>query len=85
MASYTGNVRKAAEAKTFKCQFCDKECHFRSGIDKCRILKSNASPFGEEYDDCPFRITEAKFIENQAKYPYDPRYSDNHKLEPEEE
>lgn len=83
MASYTGNVRKASEAKAFKCRFCDKECHFRNG-EKCRILKPNAEQFGDNYEDCPFRITEAKFIENQANYPYDSNYASNHKENPED-
>lgn len=65
----------------FKCQFCDKECHFRHGSASCGILKPNAKPFDDSYEDCPFRIDEKKYEENRIKYPYDVNYALNHKEE----
>ena len=79
MTESTYKSLQRAHPHSSECRFT-KPCHFRvamrNGRKMCVCLSDCG--FREEYEDCPFRLTDAEVERNIEAYPFDPNYAEVH-------
>lgn len=65
-----------AHPHSTECRFTEP-CHFRvkwRGSARCNCLSDCG--FRPEYDDCPFRLTEAQYEQNTQDFPFNRKYAE---------
>ena len=78
MTESTYKSLQRAHPHSTECRF-KEPCHFRIRWRShfgCACLSDCG--FRAEYEDCPFRLTDAEVERNAQEYPADPNYAEVH-------
>lgn len=78
MTESTYKSLQRAHPHSTECRFT-QPCHFRVGTRRrsmCACLSDCG--FRSDYEDCPFRLTDAEVEKNIQEYPFDTHYAEVH-------
>jgi hypothetical protein len=79
MTESTYKALQRAHPHSTECRFTEP-CHFRFGLRKrARCACLSDCGFRADYEDCPFRLTDAEVERNIQEFPIDPNYAEVHR------